>query len=89
MFNVYLFFERETKTEHEWGKGRERGRYRIRSRLQVPSCQHRAGHKAQAQEPRDYDLGRSQMLNQLSHPGTPDSTCLKKAYQSGGEWGDG
>ncbi|XP_053755434.1 FERM domain-containing protein 8 isoform X2 [Panthera pardus] len=27
--------------ENEWGRGKERGRGRIRSRLQAPSCQHR------------------------------------------------
>ena len=27
-FNVYLFL-RETETEHEWIRGRERGRHRI------------------------------------------------------------
>ena len=40
-FNVYVFL-RETMTECEWVRGRERGRYRMRSRLQAPSCQHRA-----------------------------------------------
>ena len=43
-----LIFERAT--EHEWGRGRERERererhthtHRIPSRLQAPSCQHRA-----------------------------------------------
>ena len=57
-FNVYLFL-RETETEHEWGRGRERERHRIRSRLQAPSCQHRARtHKL-----RDHDLSRSRLLN--------------------------
>uniref|UniRef100_A0ABI7X6E2 Uncharacterized protein n=1 Tax=Felis catus TaxID=9685 RepID=A0ABI7X6E2_FELCA len=28
------------ETEHEWRRGRERGRHRIRSRLQALSCQH-------------------------------------------------
>jgi len=27
---------------------------------------------------RDYDLSRRQMLNQLSHPGVPQSSCFKK-----------
>ena len=38
IFNVSLFL-REAETEHEWGKGRERGRHRIQSRLQALSCQ--------------------------------------------------
>ena len=40
-FNVYLFL-RETETEHKRVRGGERGRHRIRSRLQALSCQHRA-----------------------------------------------
>ena len=34
--------ERERERERENQGGAERGRYRIQSRLQVPSCQHRA-----------------------------------------------
>ncbi|VFV39407.1 zinc finger protein 385c-like [Lynx pardinus] len=37
---VFHLMTRET--EHEWGKVRERGRHRIRNRLQAPSGQHRA-----------------------------------------------
>ena len=37
---MFIFFLRETETEYEWVRGRERGRHRIRSRLQAPSCQH-------------------------------------------------
>ena len=43
-FNVYLFLrerEREKEREREQGRSREIGRYRIRSRLQTPSYQHR------------------------------------------------
>ena len=36
-FNVYFIFERET--EHEQGRGKERGRHRIRSRLQAPGSE--------------------------------------------------
>ena len=53
------------------GKGRERGRHRIRSRLQALSCQHRARCGAQTHGPRDHDLSRSWTLNWLSHPGAP------------------
>ena len=49
----------------------ERGRYRIRSRLQVLSRQHRVRHGAWTHEPRDHDLSWSWTLNRLSHPGAP------------------
>ena len=47
--NVYLFL-RPRETEQERGAS-ERGRHRIRSRLQGPSRQHRAPRGAQAHEP--------------------------------------
>ena len=40
-FNVYLFLGRR-ETEHERGRGRERGRHRIGNRLQALSHQSRA-----------------------------------------------
>ena len=60
-------------TEHKWGRGRETGRHRIPSRLQVLSCQHTAWCGARARKPRDHDLSRSGTLNWLSHPGAPGS----------------
>ena len=51
-FYILLIFERERKTEHKWGRGRERGRHRIPSRLQALSCQHRARRRAQTQTTR-------------------------------------
>ena len=66
---LYLFL-RQRETEHERGRGRKRGRHRIRSGLQAPSCQHRARCGARTRQPRDHDLS-CQMLNRLSHPGTP------------------
>ena len=54
-FNVYLFL-RQRETEHEWGRGRERGRHRIRSRLQAPRHQPRARRGARTHGPRDRDL---------------------------------
>uniref|UniRef100_A0ABI7X3W0 Spermatogenesis-associated protein 6 N-terminal domain-containing protein n=1 Tax=Felis catus TaxID=9685 RepID=A0ABI7X3W0_FELCA len=42
--------EREIETEHERGRGGERGRPRIRSRLQALSRQHRARREARTQE---------------------------------------
>ncbi|XP_049479363.1 uncharacterized protein LOC125917974 [Panthera uncia] len=54
------------------GEGqRARRRHRIRSRLQAPSCQHRARRGARTHRPRDQDLSRSRTLNRLSHPGAP------------------
>ena len=38
----YLFFGGQRETEHERGRGRERGRHRIGNRLQAPSHQPRA-----------------------------------------------
>ena len=57
------FWERE--------RSREKGRHRIRSRLQAPSYQHRARRGARTHEPRDHDLSWSRTPNRLSHPGTP------------------
>ena len=71
-FLVFIFeIQRDRETEHELGRRRERGRPRIGSRLQAPNCQHRAWCGAQTHKPQDHDLGRSQTLNQLSHPGAP------------------
>ena len=77
------FWERER--QHEQGRGGERGRHRIRSRLQALSCQHRVQCGAWMHEPWDRDLSQSQRLNQLIHPGaqnlffvfrTPTSSSL-------------
>ena len=44
-FFTFIHFLRDRETEHKWG-GAEREGDRIRSRLQVPSCQRRALHRA-------------------------------------------
>ena len=49
-FLTFIHFLRVRETEHQQGRGRERGRHRIRSRLQAPSCQHRGRHRAQTHE---------------------------------------
>ena len=49
-FNVYLFLG-QRETEHEWGRGRERGRHRIGNRLQALSHQPRARRGARAHGP--------------------------------------
>ena len=60
---LFSFWERDSMSSG----GAERGRHRIRSKLQDPSSQHRPWHGARIHEPRDYDLSRNRMLNQLSH----------------------
>ena len=49
--NFFSMFLLIFETEHEQGWGRERGRHRIRSRLQAPSCQHRARRGARTHRP--------------------------------------
>ena len=68
----YLFLRERDRDRTRVGEGqRERGRHRIGSRLQAPSCQHRAQCRSWTHEPWDQDLSRSWMLYQLSHLGTP------------------
>ena len=62
-FNVYLFLR--------GGRGRERGRHRIRSRIQTLSCQHKARRGARTHRLRDHDLSQSLTFNPLSYPGAP------------------
>ena len=66
---MFIFWERDRETGHKWRRGRERGRHRIWSRLQAPSCQYRARCGARTHKPWDGDLSQSQTLNWLSHPG--------------------
>ena len=54
-FNVYLFLG-QRETEHERGRGRERGRHRIGNRLQALSHKPRARHGARIHRPQDHDL---------------------------------
>ena len=75
------------------GKGTERGGDRIRSRLQAPSCQHRARRRARTHEPRDRDLSQSWTPNRLSHPGAPRLVHFRAlidrlASSKGTEWVD-
>ena len=56
-FSTFIYyFLGQRETEHERGKGRERGRHRIRNRLQALSHQPRARRGAQTHRPRDRDL---------------------------------
>ena len=60
VFNFFLMFISERERGSASGGGnRKRGRHRIRSRFQAPSCQHRAQHGTQTHEQRDYDLSRT------------------------------
>ena len=72
LFNFFLMFIYFWDRERAWtGKGSERGRHRIWSRLQALSCQHRARRKAWTHQLWDHDLSWSWMLNRLSHPSAP------------------
>ena len=71
-FLTFIYFwDRERQSMN--GGGSERGRHRIRNRLQALSCQPRARRGARTHGPRDHDLGRSRTPNRLSHPGAPSS----------------
>ena len=76
LFFLKVYFLRKRETEHEQGKGRERGRHRIQSRLQALSCQHRTWCGAWPHELWDHHLSWSRMLNRLSHPGAPPNEFL-------------
>ena len=82
--NFFLTFIHfwESETEHEWRRGRERGRHRIWSRLQALSHQHRAWCGAWTHKLRDHDLSRSQTLSRLSHPGAPTFPSSKPTTSS-------
>ena len=82
-FNVYYLFLRDRErqsTRRGRGRERERGRHRIPSRLQAPSCRHRAPRGARTREPRDHDLSRSRRLKRLSHPRAPEKRKIFKFY---------
>ena len=55
-FNVFYLFLGQRETEHERGRGRERGRHRIGNRLQALSHQPRVRRGARTHGPRDRDL---------------------------------
>ena len=79
IFYVYLFLK-ERKTQCEWGRGREREGDTIQSRVQAPSCQHRAWLRARTHKPWDHDLSWGQMPNRLSHPGAPGYVYFKSLF---------
>ena len=59
----------ESETECEWGKGRERGRHRIRSSLQALDTEPDVGLELMNCE--IMTMRQSRTLNRLSHPGAP------------------
>ena len=77
-FSMFIYFSRERLTECEQGRGRERGRHRIPSRLQAPSCQHRARREARTHKLWDHDLSGTQTINRLSHPGAPSGNISNR-----------
>ena len=66
--------------------GAERGRHRIRSRLQALRHQHRAGCGARTHRPRDHDPSRSRMLTRLSHPGAPTAVWVTTPNWKDPKW---
>ena len=78
-FKCSFTFERWRETESEWGRGRERGRHKMGSRLQALSCGRGFWHGAGTHNLWDHDLSWSPTLNQLSHPGTPKRWLLNSS----------
>ena len=60
--------------EHKWGRGRDKGGWRIQRGLRGDSAEPDAG--ARTHRPQDHDRGRNRTLNRLSHPGTPQRDFL-------------
>ena len=83
-FLIFLMFIFESEREHEWGRGRERGRHGIQNRLQALSCQHRAWGRAQTHKLQDHDLSRSGTLNWLSLPGASQQGFSLKVHKQQG-----
>ena len=76
--SIYFWLQRERECARiGGGRGRERGRHRIWSRLQVLRCQHGARLGARTHKPGDHDLSRLKRLNRLSHPGLPEKSRFR------------
>ena len=76
---ILYFWERQSASRGEAERDRE-----TQNLKQAPglSCQHRAQWGTQTPEWRDHDLGQSQTLNQLGHPGTHTGIILKTTFGS-------
>ena len=70
-FECLFIFEKERDRAKMGEEQRERGRHRIRSRLQALSYQRRARCGARTRELWDHDQSQSWTLNWLSHAGAP------------------
>ena len=70
-FLLMFMYIWEKERDSAWVEEGQRVPETIGSRLQAPSCQHRARRGARTHEPWDHDLSRSRLLNLLSHPGAP------------------
>ena len=70
---------RQRETEHERGRVRERETQNLK---QAPGSERSAQSptRGSTHGPRDHDLSRSQQLNRLSHPGTPQVLLLRPNY---------
>ena len=84
-FLTFLFLtESQSASEHEWWRGRERGRQNLK---QAPGSELSAetpmwGSNSQIR-PQDHDLSQSQTLNWLSHPGAPRLEAIVTTVPSG------
>ena len=65
---------------HKLGRGAERGRERIPSRLHIASVEPNAGLELTNHEIMTWAKINSWMLNRLSHPGTPSNTYFILVY---------
>ena len=73
-FNIYLLLRDRDKA---WaGEEQSEEETQNRSRLQAPSCWHRARLGTRTHKLRDHALSQSQMLNLLNHPGAPVLFCF-------------
>ena len=83
-FNVFYLFLGQRETEHERGRGSERGRHRIGNRLQAPSHQPRAWRGARTHGPRGRDLAEVGRLTDCATQAPPKFPFNKDLSHIGG-----